>query len=53
MTELRTRREPSPFQILEVSGTEAVSPRMTRVILGEVVTTRPRNPKRRSSLSRY
>ncbi|MEA3503434.1 MAG: siderophore-interacting protein [Actinomycetota bacterium] len=34
MTELRTRREPPPFRRLTVGGTEPVSPRMTRVILG-------------------
>ncbi len=34
MTEPRTRREPPPFRSLAVRGTESVSPRMTRVILG-------------------
>ena len=34
MTEVRTRREPPPFRSLTVRGTESVSPRMTRVILG-------------------
>ncbi len=34
MTQLRTRREPPPFRRLTVRGTESISPRMTRVILG-------------------
>lgn len=34
MTEVRTRREPPQFRSLTVRGTESVSPRMTRVILG-------------------